>query len=494
MNTPFLDQVRAFLAAREVQGYLVGGYVRDLLLKRPSNDIDIAVPGDAIALTRALANAIGGHFVLLDAANGIARAVAGDHQAYVDIVRMRQDNLEADLAARDFTYNALALPVQADSLRQVVDLFGGAADLRARRVRAVGDSVFQDDPVRMVRAVRFVAQLGHTIEPHTHTLAKRDAPLLARVAAERVRDEFVKILVAPGAWQNLHLLDEMALLSQILPELDALRGVSQPIQHAYDVFTHTLAVADAIEETLIACQAVEGGKRPPGPPHLPLPAAVLGDVAERVRSHVHEIIAADRSRLFTLKLGALLHDIAKPLTKTVDDDGETHFYNHPVEGVAIAEQSLRRLKLSTREIEIVTTMIVHHMRPAQIAAEPKVTNRAVYRFFRDAGAEGVDTLLLSLADHMGARGPRLNPQAWWQHAQFTRLMLEYYYAQPEKGINLPRLVTGNDIMKALKLPAGPQVGEILELVREAQAEGEVRTKPEAIAFARALLQELPNRG
>jgi putative nucleotidyltransferase with HDIG domain len=198
-----------------------------------------------------------------------------------------------------------------------------------------------------------------------------------------------------------------------------------------------------------------------------------------------EVVSADRTRLITLKLGALFHDIAKPQTRTVGDDNEIHFYNHPVEGVAIAEEALRRLRFSTNEIRIVSTIILNHMRPAQMAADPQVTRKAVYRFFRDAGSTGVDTLLLSLADHIGTRGPRLNPSAWWQHAQFVRLMLEQHYAQPEPAARLPKLMTGDQIMKHFNLPAGPRIGELLEELHEAQATGEVGTREQALAFVRA---------
>ncbi len=489
MDNPFLDQVRSFLAARGMQAYLVGGFVRDMLLGRQSNDIDIAVPGDAVALARLLADAVGGHFVLLDADNGIARVVSHDGPAYADLAALRDGDLRADLAARDFTINALALPLTESGMGEIVDMCGGQNDLQARRVRMVSDHALRDDPARLVRSVRFAAQLGFKIDDRTRQAARESAPLLRKVAAERVRDEFCKIMVAPGAWRNLRLLDDLKLLSIILPELDGLRAMQQPKQHSYDAFTHTLAVTDGIEETLIACRAADIAKRPAGPPHLPLPVDVLGPVAERVHAHVAEVVAADRTRLLTLKLGALLHDIAKPRTRTVDEDGETHFYNHPMEGVAMAEEALRRLRFSVREIHIVTTMIGNHMRPAQIASDEQVTNKAVYRYFRDCGAEGIDTLLLSLADHIGTRGPRLDPSAWWQHAQFTRLMMEHYFSKPEQAVVLPKLISGKDIMKKFDVAAGPRVGELLEMVREAQAAGEVRTRDEALALVQERLNE-----
>ncbi len=492
MHNTFLDQVTSFLAGRGVEAYLVGGYVRDLLLGRQSNDIDIAVCGDAVALARQMADDLHGHFVLLDAENSIARVVSADGHDYADLSRLR-GTLAADLAARDFTFNALALPLGSTNTRDVVDLCGGVSDLRAQRVRAFSEGAFRDDPLRLARAVRFAAQFGWTIEPGTAALVRRDASLLARPSGERVRDEFVKILAAAGAWRNLHLLDDLGLLAVILPELDALRGVRQPAQHFYDVFDHTLAVVDAIEETLIACDVATIGKRPAGPRHLPLPGRVLGAAAAPVRAHLAEVVSADRTRIVTLKLAALFHDIAKPQARTVDEQGETHFYNHPLLALPIVEDVLRRLRFSVREMQIVSVMVANHMRPAQIAAEPDVTKKAIYRYFRDTGAEGVDTLLLSLADHVGARGPKLDPSSWWRHAQFTRLLLEYEQGGAQDVINLPRLITGKEVMKAFDLPPGPRIGELLEDVREAQVAGEVQTRAAALDLVRRRLEEHPPR-
>lgn len=486
------EQLRAFLAERAVEGYVVGGYVRDLLLGRPNNDLDVAVAGDAVALARAFSDAIGGHFVLLDPVNVIARVVPYSGSLYVDFTRLQGGRLEADLALRDLTINALAFPVADLGGRpQIIDPCGGQADMHRRLVRAVSDDAFWHDPARLLRAARFAAQLDYAIEPHTAELIGRDASLLARVAGERARDEFVRLLVAPGAWAHLRLLDELGLLSTLLPELDELRGAQQPAVHEYDVFTHTLAVVDAVEVTLAACQIAYEGRRPPGPPHPALPQGVLGAVAEPVRGHMHAVLSADRTRICGLKLAALFHDIAKPRTRTVDADGAIHFYDHPQAGLDMTVGALRRLRFSSNEVQTVSTIVAHHMRPAQLASEPQVTQRAVYRYFRDTGATGIDTLLHSLADHIGTRGPRLDVQEWWRHAQFTRLMLEQYYARPERTTKPHKLLSGADIIRIFRLPAGPRVGQLIEELREAQVMELVHTREQAIAFVRERLAELP---
>jgi len=204
-------------------------------------------------------------------------------------------------------------------------------------------------------------------------------------------------------------------------------------------------------------------------------------VGEKLRAHFAEVLAADRPRAIAFKLAALLHDVAKPQTRSVEPDGRIRFINHQIVGLPIVEEILRRLRLSRREIAVILTVIEHHLRPGQLTDEQSVSKRAVYRFFRDTGAEGIDVLFLSLADHWATRGPLLNPDHWAQHVAMTQAMLTYYLA-PEPAAAPVRLITGDDIL-ALGVASGPRVGELLDQVREAQAAGEVRTREEALAFA-----------
>jgi putative nucleotidyltransferase with HDIG domain len=492
-----LLQVASILKEQGVVVYLAGGFLRDALLNRPSNDVDLAVMGDPLALAHGVAHTLGGHYVLLDEALPTARVVfqgASDDAGivYFDFCQFRGDDILADLAQRDFTINALALDLSlADALPALsrlatgspaalplLDPFGGLADLRAGLIRAVHDGVFQDDPLRLLRAVRFVAQLGFQIEPHTQALIRRYSALAARPAGERVCEEIVKIMSAPGAGEHLRLLDSLELLTVVIPELDSLRGVTQPQEHYWDVFEHSLQTVSAAERLLDSLQN----------PHPTLPRITWeGRVGEKLRAHFAEVLAADRPRTIAFKLAALLHDIAKPQTRSVEPDGRIRFINHQIVGLPIVEDILRRLRFSRREIAVILTVIEHHLRPGQLTDEPTVSKRAVYRFFRDTGAEGIDILFLSLADHLATRGPLLNPDHWAQHVAMTQAMLSYYLA-PEPAAAPARLITGDDIL-ALGVASGPRVGELLDQVREAQAAGEVRTREEALAFARAQIGE-----
>jgi putative nucleotidyltransferase with HDIG domain len=491
-----LPQVVSILKGQGVVTYLAGGFLRNALLGLPSNDVDLAVVGNPFALARLVADALGGHYVLLDEVLPTARVVFQDASddagiVYFDFCQFRGDDILADLAQRDFTINALALDLSpADVLPALsrlaagalatlplLDPFGGLADLRAGLVRAVHDGVFQDDPLRLLRAVRFVAQLGFQIEPHTQALIRRHSALAARPAAERILEEIVKILSAPGAGEHLRLLESLGLLTVVIPELNSLRGVTQPQEHYWDVFEHSLQTVSAAERLVDSLQN----------PHSALPRITRdGRVGEKLRAHFAEVLAADRPRTIAFKLAALLHDVAKPQTRSVEPDGRIRFINHQIVGLPIVEGILRRLRLSRREIAVILTVIEHHLRPGQLTDEATVSKRAVYRFFRDTGAEGIDVLFLSLADHWATRGPLLNADHWARHVAMTQAMLTYYLA-PEPAAAPVRLVTGDDIL-ALGVPSGPRVGELLDQVREAQAAGEVRNREEALAFARVLIR------
>lgn len=255
---PFLEKLRAFLLRRHISAYLVGGYIRDCLLKRETNDVDLAVSAEAVELAHEIANSFGGRFVLLDEVNQVARVVlppasGGNEQRwYLDLSSLR-GNIVEDLSHRDFMINAMAVDLQqifSEAEASIIDPFGGRFDLERKIVRVVSEEAFQDDAARLLRAVRLAAELGFTIEEGTKTLIARFHPLVAGIASERVRDEFCRILAAPKAAHWLRYLDESGLLRVIMPELTATKGVEQPKEHFWDVFYHSLETVTAIEGLL----------------------------------------------------------------------------------------------------------------------------------------------------------------------------------------------------------------------------------------------------
>lgn len=465
--------------------WLVGGAVRDVLLGRPIHDWDFLVEKEALKLARATADILGGDYYPLDAEREIGRVLLvrpGRERVVLDFATLREPELESDLRVRDFTINAMA----ADWSGTLSDPTGGLVDLEARRVRVTGRSSFADDPIRLLRAVRMEAELGFEIEPETAELLRQSAGLLFLSSAERQRDEFMRILALPDSYTSLRRLDEFGLLVHIIPELEALKGVTQSLPHRFDVWTHTLLVLDTLEEllTLLAGEQRGRGDRA-GVPRFAWGELerVLGQFAHELPAHLAREMLPGRTRAVLLKLSALLHDLGKPLTRSQEEDGRVHFYGHELMGAKLARERLKEMRLSRDEIALVELLINHHMYPAHLAQSDPLTRRAVYRYFRATGDAGVEVVLLSLADHLATWGPYLQAERWTRRLEVAETLLIGYFEQREKTVMPYPLVTGEDLMAALGLAPGPEVGQLLETIKEAQAAGEISTKDEALALA-----------
>jgi poly(A) polymerase len=475
-----LSKTSRFLAKEGVPAFLVGGFVRDLLLGHETKDIDIAVGASAVKVAAKVAAALGGKSVLLDEENGVARVVLPDEKWQIDFTTLQGD-IEADLGRRDFTIDAMAVELDADTAkyfaaRKLIDLFNGSVDLRRGTLKAISDTVFEADAVRLIRAVRIAAELGFAIESHTEALIRRESRLIAGVPGERVREELLRLLALPGAGRRLAYLDDLGLLAALIPELVPARGVEQPLMHVWDVFEHSIQTVSAVEFLLR-----EGDWEYAG-------TEVRDAVpwSAELSRHFDGEVSHGSTRRSLLKLAALLHDIAKPQTKSVDNDGRARFLGHPTEGAAAAAAILERLRFSRREIQLVELLVKYHLRPTQMSQEGMPTRRAIYRYFRDTGEAGIDLLFLSLADHLAARGPTLDREQWQAHTRMTAGVLDIHFNEASLSPP-PRLIDGHDVMGLFGLSPGPKVGELLEAVREAQAAGEVNNRRQALAYIKEII-------
>jgi putative nucleotidyltransferase with HDIG domain len=479
-----IDRVRTLAAAEGIALYVVGGTVRDALLGRETHDLDVAVDHDAIPLARRLAAALHGHFAALDDVNAIARVVldAGAVR-YVDIAQL-QGALDDDLRRRDFTVDGLAV---AAGTSGVIDVTGGINDIDARRLRMTSPAAFDADPLRLLRGARVAAELHLNIDPATEGEIAARAATVTSAAGERIRDELARVLALPDAYAGLRLLDRLRLLDAILPELVAGRGVTQPGPfHAYDVLEHNLHAVDALDVMLAPTR--------PDRPDAGLRSTLWETFAwrdESLRAYLAAEMSEGRTRAAIIKFAALLHDVAKPQTRTLTPDGNAHFYGHADLGAQIAGGIMRRFRFSAAEVRFVATLVEQHLRPVQLAPVGVApTRRALYRFHRDLGDAADAVLLLSLADAASARGltgyPRVEQsEPWLHHVRYMNSLL--VRSIEEEGIlHPPRLLTGRDIMDRLALPEGPLIGRILEAIRERQATGEVRDAGDALALARRL--------
>ncbi len=489
--SPLVDKVRAILPGREI--YLVGGSVRDMLLNRVNHDLDFVLPADGIRTARRVADKLEADFFPLDEERDTGRVLvtnADGSRDLLDFAIYRGDDLEADLQGRDFTLNAMALDLRTMSL---LDPLGGAADLRAKRLRACLPTSFSDDPVRILRGVRLAAAFGFRVEAETRKAMRAAAPLLPRVSPERLRDELFRILEGPQPAASIRALELLGVLPHLLPELAPLKGVEQPAPHVYDVWEHTLQVLAALEAVLAAL-AVGYDPESTGDLFTGLLVLRLGRYRERFAAHLSHALNADRSPRGLLFFTALYHDVAKPQTRSREEGGRIRFLGHDELGAQMASARAHDLHLSNDEIERVAVVIRNHMRihyhTSRMAGEKKTpSRRAIYRFFRDNGAAGVDLVLLALADLRATHGQTLSQETWAACLDVCRILLENYWERPEDVVSPPRLVDGNDAIRELGLRAGPRVGQVLDAIREAQAVGKVSTRGEAIEFGRKWLEE-----
>ena len=474
-----LARLRSFLRESGRPCYLVGGFLRDSFLYHPSTDIDVAVQGDPQPLGRQLARGLAGSYVPLSPDHGVARVVATDNAGrewQIDLSGFDGD-IEQDLRRRDFSINALALPLDAwesgSWAEQVLDPLGGMADLSQKQVRATDAGVFAADPARLLRAVRLTAGLRFRLEPDTAKAVRENAFLIDRVAPERVRDEFMLILAGDGARGYVEVLDRLDLLCRIIPELEITKGVEQPRVHYWDVWGHSIHAVETAELVTKGHQNSAIYSLVPWTPAW--------------EAHFNEEVGDGHTRRTVLKLTALLHDIAKPQTKAQDATGRTRFLGHSELGEEMVEARLGQLRFSSRTVSMVARMVRHHLRPTGMHEKGEMpTHRAIYRFFRDLEDVAVDTLYLAMADYLAAKGPEVMPDDWARHARMAAHILQVGTEQtgPEKPA---RLVNGHDLMQELGLEPGPQIGALIEIVTEAQAAGEIDTRQQALELAAASL-------
>lgn len=488
--SPLIDKIRDLLPDQEV--YLVGGAVRDMLRNRLSRDLDFAVPSKGIALARRVANALQADFMTLDDERDTGRVIVSEPdgtRTFLDFAVYRGKDLDADLRARDFTINAIAFDLRAQTL---IDPLNGGADLRARMIRACSPTSLSDDPVRILRAVRQAAAFEFKIELETRKAMKQAASLLPQVSPERQRDELFKMLEGSRPDASMRALEMLGVFPYLLPELPALKGVKQSPPHIQDVWEHTLSVLAHLEG-ILAVMAPTYSADETNDLFTGLLTLRIGRFRDQFARHFAESLNTDRSARAALFFAALYHDVQKPATKSVDETNRIRFFDHDVRGAEVAAQRGRAFNLSNDEVERIRSVVQHHMRfhffSSRLEGEKQEpSRRAIYRFFRDAGKAGVDLVLLGLADLRGTRGTTLTQDTWAAALDVARLLLENYWERPQETIAPPRLLDGNELMSALGLEPGRIVGQLLEAIREGQATGKIEDREQALDFAREQLK------
>jgi len=488
------------------RAYIVGGAVRDAALKKPVKDLDLAVENcvDFDAKIKRLARALKASVFLLDEDHRVyrltQRAAAGKEKTLTlqwDISPFQGRGLSEDLLRRDFTVNAMALPLnpgfkpRADKKTglytlpspkktEIIDPAGGLKDLRAGAIRFVGPGVFDEDPLRLLRAFRFSSTLGFKITTGTLKLIRASAALIKKSAPERIHDELLMILSSPAAAARIRELYASGLLTAIIPDLEAQRSCAEVYYGKGGVLKHTFAVMERMDHLFAhTADYIPGHKK-------------IGEFFEE-----KEI----------LKLAALLHDIAKPpCARKIG--GRLRFFGHEEHGALVSRRLMEDLRFSRDHIKLVTAAIGSHLRPGNLASNDHISDRAVFRFFRTMGEYTVPLLILCWADHAsyistaGLRAikdriqekpfaipkkglPQNGVKKTLRFLQVLNLLFKIYISKNIK-FKTTRLIDGHDVIKTLGLKPGPEVGEVLEKVRLRQFEGGIKDRRQALAYLKTL--------
>ncbi len=445
------------------EAWLVGGVVRDDLLDRPLRDVDLAVQGEPEAAARAVARELRGPAFCLSEQFGAWRVLDSRRRFVCDISPLQGATIEEDLGRRDFTVNAMAVPLRGG---ETIDPHDGRADLEARRLRVLGAQAYDHDPLRALRLVRLAAELGLAPDADTERLTASAAPRLSEPAPERVFAELRRLVVASGALEGLGLGARLGVLGAVLPELTALQGIEQSRFHHLDVFDHTIDVL----RRLIELEA-----------DLP---SVFGDLAGALREQLDQPLADELSRGQALRLAALFHDVAKPATRGVRADGKVTFIGHDSAGQDMVGDVFRRLRTSERLRAYVGKLTREHLVLGFMVHRPPLDARTVHSYLRRTEPVEVEVTLLSCADRMATRGAGQEP---WvaAHLELAREVMAPALAWRAHGPPRP-LLRGDELAEELGITPGPEVGELLDSLEAAVYAGEVSDRAQAVDHARRM--------
>jgi poly(A) polymerase len=448
-------QVPPLIASSQPGAYLVGGSVRDIIRGQTPVDLDIAVSSDPRAFAEQIAKKSGGRVVLLGKDRFTVYRVASP-KGNIDITTYKGQDIRQDLLARDFTINALACSLADD---RIVDVTSGLADLHRAVVRMISPAAFQDDPARLVRAFRMAAALKFRIEPETIRAIKAHAGLLGQTAGERVWAEFIRILACPDSQPHLRMMAETEVLSAILPELaDHQRGLQDGF-HTIDKLDHCLQAIHALERMLHKPEAF-----------LP-------------RGPVRFIESLSKESRALLKMSLLIHDIGKPACRRINADGQIQFHGYAARGAELTQSIGRRLRMSNRQREWITSLVRRHQHPNFLylakRSDQNPPPRAVGRFFRQCGQQTPHLLIQAMAETMGhSASAASNKQGF---IDFLSDILSTY-CEKNLDLGLLPILKGKDLIERFELQPSPLLGTLLRRLEELQLAGVITNRQQALEW------------
>ena len=445
------DEILQKVSAFNNNVYLVGGCIRDFILGKENFDKDIVIDIDNVKeYAQKLAEKLEATFVVLDDENKIYRLVLKDKVNTIDVAGVIGNNIEEDLRRRDFTINSVGVNLKT---MQILDINNGLEDIKNKSIRWISEKNLHDDPLRILRAFRFQASLGFEIEPDLLEYIKTHYKDLDKIAIERINAELIKLF--EGKYADKTLLDMGELIEYFFPIMAEVKKIPTNSHHHLPLFLHSIETVKQVQK-------------------------IYDNADEKLQTQL-------KARLGLLKISAFLHDIGKPETWTIEGDRH-RFIKHDDIGAKLVVPILKALNFSKKQIAYISMMIKFHIYPAQVVTPPNNTTRSYTKLVRNMEDNTPDILVLSMSDRLSALGPSITKEIVDNNISGLQGLLNFYYETKETIAPLPKLVDGNELMELFSLKPSPILGKILTEIKEAQLNGDVNTKSDAIRYARIILE------
>lgn len=454
LEDELVQKIMEFLGNTRV--LLVGGVIRDFCLGKNNFDKDIiVVDEDAKVFSKKLAEYLDATYVPLDEENKIYRLVLKDKINFVDVTNPIENSVEKDLGRRDLRMNAIAFDL---SDKKFIDLFDGFKDLENSKINIISEENLVDDPLRLLRIFRFQSSTGFEIDENLKQIVKKHYKLINNPAKERVNYELMKLFDGDYTVKALKNMDECGLLCEIMPIYNDVKKVPPNTHHHLPLIGHSMETVRQIENFYKIAN-------------------------KEVKNHLDSVDFGGYRRLAHLKLAGFMHDIGKFSCWTIEEDtGRHRFIKHEFIGSEMCPKILRELKFSKKQIEYISDMIKYHIYPSHVISTEGLSEKVKLRYIRKMGSNVIDNIILAMSDRLSARGEAVTDEMVKNNISGLQELLRYYLDVRESLKPLPKLLSGEEIMSLTGLKPSKQLGDMVEKLKEAQFEGIVNTKEEAINF------------